>query len=58
MSNVKRISDGQIFQVLDVNVDEIYGNTHFFIWDNDGWRWRSAKNFVPPNYEVKENSNG
>lgn len=56
MFKVKRISDGEIFQVLDTCTDELFGITYFFMWDNEGWRWRSAKNFVPPNYEVKEKS--
>ena len=54
MFKVKRIKDGEIFQVLDTYIDDVYGITYFFLWDNDGWRWRAAKNFCPPNYEVKK----
>jgi len=57
MFKVKRIKDGEIVQVLDTFLDNVYGVTYFFLWDNDGWRWRSAKNFVPPNYEIKESNN-
>ena len=54
MFKAKRISDNQIFQVLDTYIDELYGNTYLLIWDNDGWRWRNSKNFIPPNYEQKK----
>lgn len=54
MFNVKRIRDGEIFQVLDTCVESEYGITYFLIWENDGWRRRLSSNFVPPNYEIKE----
>lgn len=55
MFKVKRISDGKIFQVLDTYLDLMFHKTYFFMWDNDGWRWRLADGFVPPNYEVENN---
>lgn len=54
MFNVKRIDTNQIYQVLDVYFDELFHQTYFLVWDNDNWRWRPAKKFVPPNYEVKK----
>ena len=43
-----------IVQVLDTMIDEIYGVTFFLIWENNGWRWRPAKNYIPPNYALEE----
>lgn len=56
MFNVKRIDTGKIYQVLDVYLDAMYNNTYFLIWDNNGWRWRPAEKFVPPNVEVSDGS--
>ena len=55
MFKAKYKPTGEIFQVLSTTVDPVTGVTHFLIWNNNGWRWYSAKNFVPPNYEEKEN---
>lgn len=52
MFKAKRKTDGKIVQVLDTESDEIFGTTFFLIWENDDWRWRSARNYVPPNYEL------
>lgn len=52
MFKVKRKKDNKIFQVLDTMIDVNFGNTFFLIWENDGWRWRPANNYVPPNYEI------
>lgn len=52
MFRVKNKKTEEIIQVLDTYCDE-YGKTWFLIWVNDGWRWRAADNFVPPNYMVK-----
>ena len=52
MFRVKRKKDNKIFQVLDTMIDINFGNTFFLIWENDGWRWRPANNYVPPNYEI------
>lgn len=54
MFNVKRIDNGKIYQVLDTYFNDKYTLTFFLIWDNNGWRWRPADKFVPPNYEVKD----
>lgn len=51
MFKVKRKNTGEIFQVLEAYVDEIYGTTFFLVWENGNWRWRAASGFVPPNYE-------
>ena len=50
MFKVKRRLTGEIHTVLDVYVEDVHGVTFFLIWENDGWRWRPADNFVPPNY--------
>lgn len=59
MFKVKRASTGEILQVLDVYFDPMYKFTYFLVWENDGWRWREARYYVPPNYEPlnKENQN-
>lgn len=54
MFKVKNKETKKIVQVLDTYFDEIFHHTYFLIWDSNGWRWRPAKNFVPPNYEEDE----
>ena len=55
MFKVKEIKTQKIYQVLDTYCDD-YGKAFFLIWENEGWRWRPADNFVPPNYKkLKEN---
>ena len=58
MFKVKRKKDSKIFQVLATSINEVYGNTFFLVWENDGWRWRSADNYVPPNYNFEEEKGG
>ena len=53
MFKVKNKKTGEIIQVLDTHCDE-YGGAWFLIWANDGWRWRAANKFVPPNYTPKK----
>lgn len=53
MFKVKRLRSNEIVQVLDTHFDE-FGGTWFFLWENDGWRWRPAHNFCPPNYTPKK----
>ncbi len=53
MFKVKRIKTDEIVQVLSVYCDE-YGKSWFLIWDQDGWRWRAADDFCPPNYTKKQ----
>lgn len=53
MFKVKFKKTNEILQVLDTYCDE-YGKTWFLFWLNDGWRWRAADDFVPPNYVVKQ----
>lgn len=50
MFKAKNIKNGLIYQVLDTYFDDLFHQTYFLVWDNDGWRWRPAKNYVPPNY--------
>lgn len=52
MFKVKKISTGEIVQVLDTHIDDYFNITYFLIWENNGWRWRLAKNFVPPGVKV------
>lgn len=52
MFKVKNKKTGEIIQVLDTHCDN-FGDAWFLIWANDGWRWRAAHNFVPPNYTPK-----
>lgn len=59
MFKVKRKDNGKIYQVLDTYSDNVFHFTYFLVWDNDGWRWRPADKFVPPNYNTKgEKVNG
>lgn len=53
MFKAKRIDSGKIYTVLDIFFDEMFHLTYFLIWDNNGWRWRESKMFVPPNVEVE-----
>ena len=53
MFKVKNKKTNEIIQVLDAYCDA-YGGSWFLIWENDGWRWRAANNFVPPNYVPKK----
>lgn len=54
MFNARYKPTGEIFQVLDTTVDPILGITHFLVWNNGGWRWYCASNFIPPNWIEKE----
>ena len=58
MFKVKRRKNNEIVQVLDTTIDEVCGTTFFLIWENDGWRWRSADNYVPPNYDFNKERGG
>jgi hypothetical protein len=55
MFKVRRKDTNEIVTVLSVDVDHIFSKTFFFVWENNGWRWRDSINYVPPNY--KENKN-
>lgn len=54
MFKVKHKTTQQIYQVLDTYFDDIFHQTYFLIWENDNWRWRPARLFVPPNYERED----
>lgn len=58
MFRVKNKKTSQIVQVLSVYMDPIYSKTFFFVWENNGWRWRNSDNYVPPNYEEEDNGKG
>ena len=53
MFKVKRVDNGKIYQVLDTWFDDTLLQTYFLIWDNNGWRWRPAKKFIPPGIEIE-----
>jgi len=48
MFKAKRIDTGEIDTVLAVNFYDGLQQTYFLIW-KDGWRWRPAHKYVPPN---------
>lgn len=54
MFKAKRIDTGEIQTVLSVCFNDCLTQTHFFVWDNNGWRWRPAKKYVPPNVDPVE----
>lgn len=49
MFKAKRIDSGAIETVLAVIHDDTFHQTYFFVWANNGWRWRPAHKYVPPN---------
>lgn len=51
MFNVKNIKNEENTKVLDVYLDPVFGVTMFLIWENGGWRWRPASNYIPPNWK-------
>lgn len=53
MFRVKHKKTGKIYQVLDTHYNELYGLLMFLVWDNNDWRLRPSRNFVPPNYELE-----
>lgn len=54
MFKAKRKDTGKIYQILDTYITSTYHQTYFLIWENNGWRWRLASNFVPPNYKKED----
>lgn len=54
MFKVKKKGTEEISIVLDTYLDDILAVTYFLIWENNGWRWRPAQNYVPPNWEGDE----
>ena len=51
MFKAKRIDNGDIDLVLAVNYHDTFHQTYFLIW-KDGWRWRPANSYVPPNVDL------
>lgn len=54
MFKAKRRETNEIVVVLDSYFDLLSKGTWFLIWENNGWRWRPADRYVPPNVEVKD----
>ena len=52
MFKAKRIDSGAIETVLAVIHDDTFHQTYFFVWANNGWRWRPAHKYVPPNVDI------
>jgi len=55
MFKAKRKDSGQVYQILDTFFDPVTQYTYFLIWENNGWRWRPASKFVPPNWKGDNN---
>ena len=53
MFKAKRIDTDEIDVVLAVNYNDTFQQTYFLIWKN-GWRWRPAHKYVPPNVDVND----
>ena len=53
MFKAKRIDTGEIDTILSVNYNDTFHQTYFLIWKN-GWRWRPAHKYVPPNVDPQE----
>ena len=51
MFKVRRKGTDEIIPVLSVYMEDITAETYFFIWENNGWRWRPSEHFVPPNFQ-------
>lgn len=57
MFKAKRIDTGEVQIVLSTFFDPEYHMTYFLIWQNDGWRWRPATKYVPPNVDINKCEN-
>ena len=53
MFKAKRIDTGEIDTSLAVNYNDSFQQTYFLIW-KDGWRWRPAHKYVPPNVNPQD----
>lgn len=53
MFKIKNKETLEISQALDSYCDD-YGKTWFLIWAGNKWAWRSADDYVPPNYVPKK----
>lgn len=54
MFKAKRIDNGEIEVILAVNFNEEFHQTYFMVWANNGWRWRPAHKYIPPNINVED----
>ena len=52
MFKAKRIDTGEIETILAVDYNDTFHQTYFLIWKN-GWRWRPAHKYVPPNVSIE-----
>ena len=52
MFKAKRIDTGEIETVLAVDYNDTFHQTYFLVWKN-GWRWRPAHKYVPPNVSIE-----
>lgn len=53
MFKIKNKETNEITQALDSYCDD-YGKTWFLVWANTKWAWRSADDYIPPNYIPKK----
>ena len=53
MFKAKRIDTGEIETILAVNYYDALQQTYFLVWANNGWRWRPAHKYVPPNVNIE-----
>lgn len=52
MFKAKRIDTGEVETILAVDYNDTFHQTYFLVW-KDGWRWRPAHKYVPPNVSVE-----
>ena len=53
MFKAKRIDTGEVETILAVDYYDALQQTYFLVW-KDGWRWRPAHRYVPPNVDPKD----
>ena len=54
MFKAKRIDTNEIQTILDTFYDLEFHRTYFLVWSNNGWRWRPADKYVPPNVPISK----
>ena len=53
MFKAKRIDNEEIETILAVDYFDSFHQTYFLTW-KDGWRWRPAHKYVPPNVNPED----
>lgn len=53
MFKAKRIDTGEVETILAVDYYDALQQTYFLVW-KDGWRWRPAHRYVPPNVNPED----